>query len=192
MFSVLDLLSRSFNFNLTKSRQPRTFVSWINTIKISANQYLPNSIHHWATVQSFVQQIILKFFSADTRIGPEWKYFRNGSAWPLEELEKSKRATNMKETLSFGNHKGAVRNPIFLRKLIEKDVVHGYGLVLPLRKIDRIPGVLLAPMNIMTQNYNWWTRKNSRKGQAYPRSKLQMGLWNISEQQGGQGRPSPL
>ena len=43
-------------------------------------------------------------------------------------------------------------NPIFLRKLTEKDVVHGYGLVLPLSKIDRIPGVLLAPMNIMTQN----------------------------------------
>ena len=58
----------------------------------------------------------------------------------------------MKEALSFGNHKGAVRNPFFLRKLIEKDVFHGYVLVLPLSKIDRIPGVLLAPMNIMTQN----------------------------------------
>ena len=58
----------------------------------------------------------------------------------------------MKEALSFGNHKVAVSNPILLRKLIEKDVVHGYGLVLPLINIDRIPGVLLAPMNIMTQN----------------------------------------
>ena len=58
----------------------------------------------------------------------------------------------MKEALSFENNKGAVRNPILLRKLIDKDVVHGYGLVLPLRKIDQIPGVLLAPMNIMTQN----------------------------------------
>ena len=76
----------------------------------------------------------------------------NGSAWPLEELEESKRATDMKEALSFVNHKGAVRNPILLRKLIEKDVVHGYGWVLPLSKIDRIPGVLLVPMNIMTQN----------------------------------------
>ena len=58
----------------------------------------------------------------------------------------------MKEDLSFRNHKGAVRNPILLRKLIEKDVVHGYGLVLYLSNIDRIPGVILAPMNIMTQN----------------------------------------
>ena len=85
---------------------------------------------------------------------PNWTRMKNilenGSAWPLEELEESKRATDMKEALSFGNHKGAVRNPILLRKLIEKDVVHGYGLVLPLSKIDQIPGVLLAPMNIMT------------------------------------------
>ena len=76
----------------------------------------------------------------------------NGSAWPLEELEESKGATEMKEALSFGNHKGAVRNTILLSKLIEKDVVHGYVLVLPLSKIDQIPVVLLAPMNIMTQN----------------------------------------
>ena len=45
-----------------------------------------------------------------------------------------------------------MRNPVLIRKLIEKDVVHGYGLVLNLSKIDQIPGVLLTPMNIMTQN----------------------------------------
>ena len=45
-----------------------------------------------------------------------------------------------------------MRNPILLRKLIEKDVVHGYGLVFPLSKIDRIPDVLVAPMNITTKN----------------------------------------
>ena len=58
----------------------------------------------------------------------------------------------MKEALSFRNNKGAVRNTILLSKLIENDAIHGYGLFLPLSKIDRIPGVLLAPMNIMTQN----------------------------------------
>ena len=61
----------------------------------------------------------------------------NGSAWPLEELEESKRENEIKEALSFGNHKGAVRDPILIRKLIEKDVVHGYGLVLNLIKIDK-------------------------------------------------------
>ena len=76
----------------------------------------------------------------------------NGSTWQLEEFEESKRATNIKEDISFGNYKGAVRNIILLRKLIEKDIVHGYGLVLTLSKIDQTPGVLLSPMNIMTQN----------------------------------------
>ena len=64
---------------------------------------------------------------------PNWTRIKNilenGSLWPLEELEQIKRETDMKEALYFGNHKGAVRNPILLRKLIEKDVVHGYGLV---------------------------------------------------------------
>ena len=59
----------------------------------------------------------------------------NGSAWTLEELEESKIETDMKEAISFEIHKGVVRNPIFLRKLIEKDVVYGYGLVLSLSKI---------------------------------------------------------
>ena len=58
----------------------------------------------------------------------------------------------MEEAISFGNHKGAKRNPVILRSLLEKDVTHRYGLVLPLSKFSRIPGILIAPMNIMTQN----------------------------------------
>ena len=62
---------------------------------------------------------------------PNWTRMKNilenGSAWPLEKLEESKRETDMKESLSFGNHKGAVRNPNFLRKLIEKEPIHNNG-----------------------------------------------------------------
>ena len=54
--------------------------------------------------------------------------------------------------MSFGNHKGATSNPKLLRKLVEKDVSHGFGLVLPLDKLHKIPGALLAPMNVMQQN----------------------------------------
>ena len=102
-----------------------------------------------------------EFFPTDTlevlsSRHPNWTRMKNilenGSAWPLEELEEIRRATEMKEALSFVNHKGDVRDPILLRKLIEKYVVHGYGLVLHLSKIDKIPGVLLSPMNIMKQN----------------------------------------
>ena len=58
----------------------------------------------------------------------------------------------MKEALLFGNHKGANNNQELLQKLVEKDIVHGYGLVLPLDRLEEIPGVLVAPMNIMNQN----------------------------------------
>ena len=45
-----------------------------------------------------------------------------------------------------------LRNPELLRKLVEKDIIHAYSLVLPLDKIIRIPDALMAPMNIMKQN----------------------------------------
>ena len=87
---------------------------------------------------------------------PNWNRLKdileNGSNWPLEDLKEGDRKTDMEEAISFGNHKGAERNPVLLRNLVEKDVTHGYGLVLPLSKVNRIPGILLAPMNIMTRN----------------------------------------
>ena len=60
--------------------------------------------------------------------------------------------SDLEEALTFGNHKGAEQNPKVLKELVEKDVTHGYGLVLPLEKLKRIPGTLLAPMNVMKQN----------------------------------------
>ena len=62
------------------------------------------------------------------------------------------RLNYLEEALDFGNHKGAEQNPKVLKELAEKDVIHGYGLVLPLEKLKRIPGTLLAPMNVMKQN----------------------------------------
>ena len=58
----------------------------------------------------------------------------------------------LEEALAFGNHKGAEQDPKILKELVERDVTHGYGLVLPLEQIKRIPGALLAPMNVMKQN----------------------------------------
>ena len=76
----------------------------------------------------------------------------NGSIWPLEELDEELRASDLREALEFGNHKGATSQPELLRKLVLKDITHGYGLVLPLSKLPRLPGALMAPMNIQRQN----------------------------------------
>ena len=75
-----------------------------------------------------------------------------GSSWSLEDLPVSKKSEDLEEALAFGNHKGAESNPKILKELVEKDVTFGYGLVLPLKELNKVPGVLLAPMNIMKQN----------------------------------------
>jgi hypothetical protein len=74
-----------------------------------------------------------------------------GTRWPLKEISKSNRVADLQEALLFGNHKGATSKPELLRELITEDVWHGYGLVIPLDKIECFPGVCLAPMNIMHQ-----------------------------------------
>ena len=76
----------------------------------------------------------------------------NGSTWPLEDLDKNSRAIDIEEALEKGNHGGASKNPELLRKLVEKDVTYGYSLPVPLQKVSKMPGAILAPMNIQTQN----------------------------------------
>ena len=49
---------------------------------------------------------------------------------------------DLEEALAIGNHKGVEQNPKILKDLVTKDVTHGYGLVLPLNKLRRIPGTL--------------------------------------------------
>ena len=86
---------------------------------------------------------------------PIWKRMRAiltlGSDWPMEELSSELRKCDVKDALEFGNHKGACEKPELLRKLVHKDVTHGYGLVIPLEKVLRVPDLIIAPMNIMNQ-----------------------------------------
>jgi hypothetical protein len=58
----------------------------------------------------------------------------------------------VEEALTFGNHKGAMTKPDLLKLLVNNDVIHGFALPLPLDKIIRVQGILLAPLNIQTQN----------------------------------------
>ncbi len=59
---------------------------------------------------------------------------------------------DVNNALTFGNHKGATLQPDLLWELLEKDVTHGFGLVIPLSIVHRIPKALLAPMNVVKQN----------------------------------------
>ena len=67
-------------------------------------------------------------------------------------IEEKQRQQDVGEALEFGNHKQAELDPELLTSLVVDDVTHGFALPLPLEKISRIRGVLLAPLNIASQD----------------------------------------
>lgn len=87
---------------------------------------------------------------------PYWSKFKtlltHGSDWPLTPITKQEREADLEEALAFGNHKEAVKNSPLLKSLIADDVTQGFALPLPLDKLQRIKGVLLAPLNIASQD----------------------------------------
>jgi hypothetical protein len=91
---------------------------------------------------------------------------RNGSKWPSEEISEENRQQDLKDALTFGNHKGTSAQPVLLKKLINKDVIHGYSPPILLSSVKSIPGLIMAPMNIMTQNII------NETGQIIPKDQL--------------------
>lgn len=87
---------------------------------------------------------------------PVWEKMKsilsNGSVWPLELIDDNDQKADVDAAITFGNHKGAVLRRDELIKLVSKDVLFGYALPLPLRIAKKLPGLLIAPMNIMDQN----------------------------------------
>jgi hypothetical protein len=79
------------------------------------------------------------------------KVLINRSQWPLDEIRKEDRKTDLHEALAFGNHKGAASKKELLKSLLTEDVRHRYGLIIPRDKVARIPNACLAPMNIIHQ-----------------------------------------
>jgi hypothetical protein len=90
------------------------------------------------------------------KLHPHWENFERlieeGSSWPLVDIKNEEREKDVSKALKFGNHKGAKLNDELLKLLIKEDVTHGFILPLPLHKINRILGILLAPLNIICQN----------------------------------------
>jgi hypothetical protein len=91
---------------------------------------------------------------------------KNGSKLPLEEISEDNRKRDLDDALSFGNHKGPIVKLELLKKLINKDVIHGYSLPIPLSSVKSIPGLVMAPMNIMAQN------TINEYGQIIPKDRL--------------------
>jgi hypothetical protein len=75
-----------------------------------------------------------------------------GSVFHAAALSESERFSALEQALDFGNHKGATKDPKQLRALLVEDVIHGFNLPLNLSAVHKIPGLLLSPMNIASQN----------------------------------------
>ena len=113
---------------------------------------------------------------------PLWKrlesLLRNGSIWPLTELNNDIRRLDLNDALKFGNHKGATQKASTLHKLVLKDITNGFGIIVPLSCITQIPGALLAPMNVMNQT------TIDERGNIIPKDRLthdQSFVWPSSE-----------
>jgi len=86
---------------------------------------------------------------------PLWPRFRgilqHGIKFPLSTLSNQTRRKDMEEALAYGNHKGATKHKDLFHQLLQKDVHHGYSLVIPISAVPEIEGALMAPLNIAEQ-----------------------------------------
>ncbi len=69
------------------------------------------------------------------------------SSWPIDAICNLDQQADVKEALTFGNHKGATNNHELLESLVNDNVINGFALPLPLQNIKNINGALLAPLN---------------------------------------------
>lgn len=66
----------------------------------------------------------------------------------MENLSEEVRLFDLKESLNRGNHKSAKRNEEYLGKAISKEILKGWGLILPEESALNIPGLETAPMGV--------------------------------------------
>lgn len=94
------------------------------------------------------------------------KMLENGVDYPLEEVDTETRYKDTVEALEFGNHKGAESNRKLFESLMEKDITHGYSLVIPIEAVLKIENALMSPLNVQDQ----WTI--SEFGEVIPSKRL--------------------
>ena len=74
-----------------------------------------------------------------------------GSDFQLDPLPVEMQQADLKEALERGNHKSARDRPEKLKELVLDDVVNGFSLPLPPKKIPLLPGAVIAPHGIAEQ-----------------------------------------
>jgi hypothetical protein len=71
-----------------------------------------------------------------------------GSLWPLNPIADTERLQKNREFINRGNHKSAIKHMTVLTDILEKEVLQGWMIPVPLDYIHEIPGSELAPVGI--------------------------------------------
>jgi hypothetical protein len=69
------------------------------------------------------------------------------------EISEEERETEVLAMLVRGNHKSAQDEPAIVEKLLTKDVVHGFSMVIPIELVPLIPNAMVQPVGLAKQ----WT-----------------------------------
>jgi hypothetical protein len=87
---------------------------------------------------------------------PNWhkidSILEQGAIFHATPLTEANRLLALDLALAFGNHKGATKNSKHLHALLAEDVIHGFNLPVMMSAVQKIPGLVLSPMNIAKQN----------------------------------------
>ena len=86
---------------------------------------------------------------------PLWSKFEKmltvGADYPLEPMSEEDRLQDITDAMERGNHKSAKQKHQVLETKLFDEVRHGWELPLPLDKVPRLPGSLLAPLGVADQ-----------------------------------------
>jgi hypothetical protein len=69
------------------------------------------------------------------------------------EISEDERETEVLAMLARGNHKSAQDEPAIVEKLLTKDVIHGFSIVIPIEHVPLIPNAMVQPVGLAKQ----WT-----------------------------------
>ena len=72
------------------------------------------------------------------------------------EINEETKKVELATLVSRGNHKSATEESDRIKKLLAKDVTHGFSIPLPAEVVHRLPGAAVQPLGIVAQ----WTVQN--------------------------------
>jgi hypothetical protein len=75
-----------------------------------------------------------------------------GFTMPLAELPEVDRVQDVLEAIRYGNHKSTQKNPGVVWEMLKEEVERGWQLVLPCSSIPVIPGTIVSPLGLVSQN----------------------------------------